>query len=529
MKTQPSKREDNNETHWGKSVLFGCGAYENIAETLEFQAQGAPHKIAVVFGESRQTYAELNKKSNRTARVLARYLNVHEGDRVCYLLPNCIEEIVLYYAIQKLGAIAVPIPYRFIAREIHFILASCDACAIVCDDSRETDIDKALSPELRSLQGWLSTSMLTELASREDLAPFPVHRNPSLISRIQYTGGSTGVPKGATRTQFADLAECASVLGSNGLTKNDVVLIQSPLEHHGGHSWLISSIAIGATIVLCGKFEPETILHAIDENRVTHLLILPPTSYVRLLACPEAAKTDLSSVKLVQSAAGIMTKKALNTIFEAFPNAFINYGWGQSESGSGTSISITRDLPENEKRLQSIGTPMPNLEIKIVDGKGNPAMRGEPGEALVRCPAVMSGYWGQPQLTAEAFEKGWLRTGDIMAQDDDGYYYLVSRKKNIIKSGGENVFASEVERAILSCPGVRDCIVYGIDDPIMGEAVAATIECETGRKLTSSQILEWCKKQLASYKKPRYVSFVESLERNTAGKITNFERFQPLE
>ncbi len=529
MKAQFPKMPVSNKVRWGVNTLFGCGVYENIAETLEFQARRNPDKIAVTFGESRRTYDQLNEESNKMARALARYLNVHEGDRVCYLLPNCIEEIALYYAIQKMGAIAVPIPYRFISREIRFILASCDACAIVCDDSRETDIDTALSPELHHLQGWLSTNTLIELASREDRTPFPSPRDLSLVSRIQYTGGSTGTPKGATRTQFADLAECESVLKSNGLAKNDVVLIQSPLEHHGGHSWLISSIAVGATIVLCGKFDPKTILRAIDENQATHLLVLPPTSYVRLLACRKETRADLSSVKLVQSAAGAMTKKALDAIFEAFPNAFINYGWGQSESGSGTSIAITRDLLGNERQLQSIGTPMPGVEIKIVNEKGNCAMRGEMGEALVRCPAVMSGYWGQPQLTAKAFDGEWLRTGDIMIQDDDGYFYLVSRKKNVIKSGGENVFASEVERTILSCPGVHDCIVYGVDDPIMGEAVAAIVECEAGTELTSSQVLGWCKRHLASYKKPRYVSFVESLGRNDAGKVTCLRKLQCLE
>ncbi len=502
--------------------LYGCGRFANIAETLVAQAHRVPSRIAVCYGDSELSYAELDSLSNQVARILEKHLNVRPGSRVCYLLPNGIDQVVVYYAIQKLGAIAVPVPYRFIPREIAFVLASCDANALICDDARGVDVDEAVAGGLRELEGWLSASVLMELAALEDASPVAIPRNLGLVSRIQYTGGSTGTPKGATRTQFADLAECSSVLGSNGLDRRDgnVVLVQSPLEHHGGHSWLITTIASGATLVLCGKFDPGVILSTIEDKRVTYLLILPPTSYIRLLSSPLAKRFDLTSVRLVQSAAGAMTRKAIDMMFDAFPNATINYGWGQSESGSGTSIAITRELLSNENLLQSIGMPMPGLELKIVDDMGKEASCGTPGEAMVRCPAVMSGYWGQPDLTDAMFEKGWLRTGDIMVQDADGYYYLVSRKKNVIKSGGENVFAAEVERAILSCPGVRDCIVYGVADPVMGEAVAATVECEPNVVLTGKQIQEWCRGSIASYKKPRYVAFVDRLSRNDAGKIT---------
>lgn len=511
------------EQTWGHAVLYGCGRFANMAETLVAQARRVPTRIAVCYGDRELSYAELDSESNQVARILEKHLGVRPGSRVCYLLPNGIDQVVVYYAIQKLGAIAVPVPYRFIPREIAFVLESCEANALICDDERGVDVDEAVEGGLRELGGWLSTGVLMGLAALEDSSPIVIPHNLGLVSRIQYTGGSTGVPKGAKRTQFADLAECASVLGSNGLGIRDdnVVLIQSPLEHHGGHSWLIATIAAGATLVLCGKFDPGVILRAIEDKRVTYLLVLPPTSYIRLLSSPLAKQFDLTSVRLVQSAAGAMTRKAIDMMFEAFPNATINYGWGQSESGSGTSIAITRELLSNGRLLQSIGTPMPGLELKIVDDMGKEVPCGIPGEAMVRCPAVMSGYWGQPALTDAMFEKGWLRTGDIMVQDQDGYYYLVSRKKNVIKSGGENVFAAEVERAILSCPGVRDCVVYGVADPVMGEAVAATVECEPNVVLTGKQVQEWCRGLLASYKKPRYIAFVDQLSRNDAGKITH--------
>ena len=366
---------------------------------------------------------------------------------------------------------------------------------------------------------------LGELAEGAKLEPHDSPEkacDPNLISRIQYTGGSTGVPKGAVRTHAADLAEFDGVIGSNGLGERDdnVVLIQSPLEHHGGHSWFTTTIALGATLVLCGKFDTKVILDTIERERVTYVLILPPTSYERLLSDSAAATTDLSSVRVVQSSAGAAPRSSIEAIYRFFPNAVMNYGWGQSESGIGPSIALTREMLGSDSRLLgSIGWPMPGMELRIVDEDGNDVPNGAPGEALARSKALMSEYWGRPDLTEKVFEGEWLRTGDVMLRDDGGCYYLVSRIKDMIKSGGENVFAAEVEGVLLAHPDITDCAVFGVSDPVMVEAVAAAIQLQPGATVSIEDVQAWCKSKIASYKKPRYIMFMDNLGRNDAGKI----------
>lgn len=497
-------------------------AYKNVAETLVASALRVPNRPAVKFKQRMLTYEQLNGLVNKIARALGKS-GIGKGDRVGYVLPNGIAIIALYYAIQKLGAVAVPIPYRFLPNEISLIAESCGAAIIVCEDSREEDLREAAKVYRGgNFPPALPLRAVSEMISNESSDEVGMVRDASLLSRIQYTGGSTGIPKGAARTHSADLVEFDGVIGSNGMGERDdnVVLIQSPLEHHGGHSWFTTTLALGATLVLCGKFDPLTILGAIERERVTHILILPPTSYERLLAHPKAQSADLSSVRLVQSSAGAAYRSAIEAIFDAFPNAILNYGWGQSESGLGTSIAFTREmLQEGSDLLSSIGRPMPGMELRIVDEAGKDVPPGEEGEALARSGALMDGYWGKPDLTAASFMGEWLRTGDIMRQDGQGYYYLVSRKKDVIKSGGENVFASEVEAALLAHPDIADCMVFGVADPIMVEAVAAVVETKKGASLTKEDVQAWCKSCIASYKKPRYVVFKEDLGRNDAGKI----------
>ena len=349
----------------------------------------------------------------------------------------------------------------------------------------------------------------------------PLFRDADALSRIQYTGGSTGLPKGAARTHGADLVELDAIMDSNGIgdDPDNVVLIQCPLEHHGGHSWFTIAFAAGATLVICEAFNAEQILHFIEFYRVTYMILLPPTTYLRLLRCPTIDQCDLSSVRLVQSAAGATTKPIIQAIYDKFPNAVLNYGWGQSESGAGSSLKITRAMLEADSPLlESVGRPMKHVEMKVVDEDGNEVPDGEVGEALFRSDATMQGY-GQPDLTDEAFTPdGWLRTGDLMMRDADGYYYVRSRKKDMIKSGGENVFVAEVENVLRTHPAIDDCLVFGTSDPVMGEAVAAVIQPLPGLEphgRRGANALQELHRQL----KPRYVVFMDDLGRDSAGKV----------
>lgn len=502
------------------------GSYTNIVEPVLVQASRTPERLAVVYEDIALTYQELDELSRRIARVFLS-LGIREGDRIAYLLPNRPELIAVYIAIQRIGAVAVPLNYRLIAREIVYLANSVDASLLVFDQ-RFVDVVRQAKDDLGPAVQLLSVGTSTEFSRRlydleeaMDCADLPLYTCGG-PSRIQFTGGSTGVPKGALRTHEADLCEIRAVSASNGMLdcEHPVALIQCPLEHHGGHSWFASSLALGATVVVCGKFNPNKIYEQIEQYRATHVILLPPTTYLRLVQDGNPERYDRDSVRIVQSAAGGMTPEIVRAIFDTFPHADINYGWGQSESGVGTSMRMTRAMyAARDPKLASIGVPMDSLRIKIVNENFEEVPVGSCGEAVVQSPALMQGYWNQPQRTEEAFTQGWLHTGDIMSVDEDGFYYLHSRKRDIIKSGGENVFIGEVQTAILRNPKVADCVVFGVKDPLMGEAVAAVIEPACGQSLTAEEVQQTCKAYIASYKKPRYIEFTEDLGRDDAGKV----------
>lgn len=514
--------------------------YGNVAEPFLESVRAHPDKIAVVFDGDETTYGELNARVNRIAHLLADDMGVRPGDRVAYLLPNCPEILEVYYAVQKIGAVAVPLNYKLIAREIGYLVNASGAGTLVFASQFATSVAEAS----RSFSGTVTlVSVDAGRRERRDAvacfdAPLvsldraceakgsdepELMRDPGALSRIQYTGGSTGLPKGAARTHAADLVELDAIMDSNGIgdEPDAVVLIQCPLEHHGGHSWFSVALAAGATLVICEAFNAEQILRCIDRYRVTHMILLPPATYLRLLRCPTIDQYDLSSVRLVQSAAGAATKPIVKAIYDKFPNAVLNYGWGQSESGAGTSLRITRAmLAADSPLLESVGRPMKHVEMKVVDEAGNELPDGEVGEALFRSDAAMQGYYGQPDLTDAVFAPGgWLRTGDLMERDAHGYFYVRSRKKDMIKSGGENVFVAEVENVLRTHPAIDDCLVFGTSDSVMGEAVAAVIQPLPGSNLTAAEVQSHCKRFIASYKKPRYIVFMDDLGRDDAGKV----------
>lgn len=502
--------------------------YENVSQLLMVNVRRYPGKAAVVHGDIRLTYKEFNGRINRMAHMLLE-MGVRPGDKVASMFPNGIMLLEIYYAVQKIGAVIVPLNFRLVSREIQYLLEASDASLLLFDGQFLGHV-REIAPALwgrvaflcsRETKEW-GTSIGDRLEACSDLEP-ALEPDGEALSRIQFTGGSTGLPKGAMRTHSADICETIGVMNSNmmGADPDHVVLVQCPLEHHGGHSWYMSVFASGATLVICDVFDPETILRLIEGERVTYLMLLPPSTYLRLLDCPGVERFDLSSVKLVQSAAGCTTPEIVEKIYGAFPNCVMNYGWGQTESGLGTSMVMTRQMAaENLPRIKSVGRPMPFLEARVVDEEGRELPPGQVGECLVKSPAVMKGYYRQPELTARVFEDGgWLRTGDMMWKDEDGYLYLMSRKKDMIKSGGENVFAQEVEGVIKRHPSVQECIVFGVPERTMGEAVMAVVSLRPGKTVTLQELQDHCKTYISSYKKPRYLDFIDRFDMDDAGKI----------
>lgn len=500
--------------------------YQNVSELFLLSVRRWPNKTALVFGQQRLSYAEANSRINRIANALLAQ-GVKAGDKVAFLLPNCCEIVLIYYAIQKIGAVAVPLNFRLIAREISFLIENSDSETLLFSADFADKINDAALPEgIRLIccgnhEGFGPT--LSELERSSSDAEPELFRNGDAVSRIQFTGGSTGVPKGVMRTHSQDICEIIgemlySRLGAN---PDNVVLIQCPLEHHGGHSWFTATLSAGATLIICSAYDPEKILCSIEQEKVSYMLLLPPTTYLRLCEYPGAAGRDTSSVRVAQSAAGGTTPEIVSEMERVFPNAEIFYGWGQTESGLGTTCVLSSASVAGRAGYEcSIGRPMPFVELKIVDENWNELPTGVAGEAAIRSPASMKGYYKHPELTQKLMgPDGWMLTGDIMRKDENGYFYMLSRKKNIIKSGGENIFCADVENVIKMHPAVMECVIVGVPDERLGEAVMAVVQLRPGQSLTLPELQEHCKKYLSSYKKPLYMEIVDSFDMDDAGKL----------
>lgn len=497
---------------------------ENLAEPLMAHANRIPERVAVVEYDASVRYGELA----RNVRMLAAYLasiGVKTGDRVAYVLPNSIELVTVFYATQFLGAAVVPINHRSVPVEIAFFLRSTGAAVVFTSEAlldRVEEAARSCGHECPVIQV-IGDDSLSEILERTDLPEVEMLRDRGATARIQFTGGSTGVPKGVMRSHRADLVNVYGTAMSNHLYEDPtkIVLIQSPIDHHGGHAWLTQTLSHGGTAVLCQKLDAERVLGLVEKHRVSYLMLLPPSAFLRILDHPRLGEYDLSSVRLVQTSAGGMTRAIASRLYDTFPGAVVNYGWGQTESGLGTSFIVTRQMLDGSNpKLRSVGTVMPRVELRILDSCGAEVPVGEMGEAVVRSEAIMTGYFDQPGATGAAFTRdGWLKTGDVMSTDADGYFYLHSRLREIIKSGGENVFIAEVESAIKSHPAVLDCMVYGVADVELGEAVAAAVELRPTCDLSLPELQGWTRKRLASFKKPVRLTILPSLGRNDAGKL----------
>lgn len=498
--------------------------YKNIADLLILNVHRYPEKTAVIYKDIRLSYKDLNRRINKTAHAL-QGLGVGVGDKVGYLLHNSNQLIEVYFAIQKIGAIAVPLNYCLITREIRFLVDSSQCKALIYSEESKHKLDP-IKDDFFSVSILISASSLEEMLETYDTEEPSLFQDEHALSRIQYTGGTTGISKGVMRSHHNDISEIMSVMMSSrmGATSDEIVLIQCPMEHHGGHSWFVSVMGSGGTLVICDSFKPEEILTLIEKEHVTYLLLLPPSTHFRLLNFPNFSKYDVSSVRFVQSAAGSTTAEITRKIYEAYPNCIMNYGWGQTESGTGSSLVLTLEMAEKElPEIKSVGKPMPFIEMKIIDEHNNEVPVGEVGECVVRGPSVMLGYYNQPKLTAEVFlEDGWIRTGDMMRKDEEGYFYLMSRKKDMIKSGGENVFAQEVADVIRKHDKVEECIVFGVPNKKLGEAVMTVVQLRSGCTLTLEELQAHCKSYLSSYKKPLYLAFIDKFPMNDAGKIPKY-------
>lgn len=464
-----------------------------------------PERTALSSGGRRTTFRELHARVANIAASLSRH-GFRVGDRLAILLPNEAEYIELVYACAWLGVIAVPLNTRLSAVEIDHVLDDASPRGLIRHSSLP-------APSVPSL--WERVLDVEPLDVKDGSPPEPIY-DPDAVLALIYTSGTTGRPKGVVLTHGNMLADVdhGNYWVPNG--EGDVYLHAAPMFHIADFPLMFASPAFGACQVTIPKFSPRSFCETVERERVTRT-VLVPTMINMLTQFPELGKYDLTSLKELPYGGSPMAPELVRRTRDALPGVKLIQCYGLSETGFLTAL---RDQEHTEERLKSCGRPCPGIDVRIVDEAGNEVEAGQSGELVVRGANVMRGYWNNPEETARAFRGGMFRTGDIGRQDADGYFYILDRLKDMIVTGGENVYSGEVEAVIYEHPSVREAAVFGIPDPQWGELVAASVVLKTGMALGADELIAHCRRSLANYKVPRRVEFSETeLPKGGSGKI----------
>jgi len=490
----------------------------NLASIVSASAARDAAAPAVRLGERTLTYGDLDDGSARVAALLRRR-GLEVGDRVGVMLPNVLEFPLAYYGVLRAGGIVVPMNVLLKRREIAFYLEDSGAKLILAwhgflDEARAGAADAgaeliAVEPE----------ELAAALAGLEPTAEI-VDTDAEDTAVILYTSGTTGKPKGA-ELSHRNLDENSEIVSRTTclVEAGDVVLGALPLFHSFGQTvGMNGSLRRGACLTLVPKFDPGAALATIDRDRVTHFYGVP-TMFGALLHHPERESFDTSSLRICITGGASMPVEVLHGFEEAF-GAELLEGYGLSE----TSPTASSGFPGKLRKPGSIGTPLEKVEMRIVDESGAEVPRGEVGEIVIRGHNIMKGYWGKPEASAEAIRgDGWFHSGDMGREDEDGYFYVVDRKKDMIIRGGYNVYPREVEELLYEHPAIREAAVVGVPHSEWGEEVGAAVVLEPGEEVAPEEISAWVRERIAAYKYPRVVWFLDELPKGPTGKIVKRE------
>ena len=489
-------------------------------------------KVAVVSDGRRISFAQINSRSNRLARALIK-AGVEKGDRVGVLLPNCAEFIETDFALIKSGLVRLPINPRLKPSEYAYMLNDAKASTLVFGSTFAEDIQK-LQPSLGSVQRFIqvgsepsdfASDYESMLASVEG-SDISVDIEASAPYQILYTSGTTGKPKGAVTSFRSRLSTLATVLIEEmKVEADDALLSVAPLAHGGGTKILPHFIR-GAKNVLLPKFSLEMFCETIAAEKITTTWMVP-TMITMLLELPDLKRYDLSSLKTVVYAAAPMPEATLRRALETFGNIFVQV-YGLSEAPNPVLLLPREDhvvdgTDRQVKRLQSAGREVFGVSVRVVDPEGAPIKPGDIGEIIIAGDNIMTEYWNLPEATSETIKDGWLYTGDMATVDEDGYVFIVDRRKDLIISGGFNVYPREIEEEIYKHPAVLEAAVIGVPDDRWGESVKAIVACRPGMTVDASELIAGLQDSLSGYKKPKSVEFMDALPKGPNGKILKRE------
>jgi long-chain acyl-CoA synthetase len=472
---------------------------------LDHAAQNYPQQLALISGDTRLTFSELLDRVQRIASLLVA-LGLQTGDRVAVLLPNQGEYLETVYACAWLGLIVVPLNTRLSVAEIDHILVDAQPRVLIRHSSLPIPTEKV---------GWQVILDALDL----HLAPARVVSwicDPEAVFALLYTSGTTGSPKGVVLTHANILANVEHVGHWMPHCKDDVYLHAAPIFHIADFPFMFAAPAWGMSQVTLAKFSPQAFCETVQRQGVTHTVLVP--TMINLLTQFAQLRTyDLSSLRVMGYGGSPMAPDLIRRTRVALPGVELIQVYGLSETGYLTGL---RGAEHTEQRLTSCGRPCPGIELCVVDERGTPAPVGHPGELVARGANVTQGYWNKPEETTRSFRAGFFCTGDVGYQDAEGFFYILDRIKDMIVTGGENVYSAEVEAVINHHPAVQEAAVFGIPDAAWGELVMACVVLKHGANLSAEELTSYCKQELAHFKVPRRFEFSSTeLPKGGSGKI----------
>lgn len=506
----------------------------NTTDFLTISSAICPDRTLMIFEDSRFTFTQLAERTNRLANAFSE-MGLKKGDRVGILQVNCSQFLETYFAVAKLGAIFVPLNFRAKSDELIYMLNNSKA-KILLVGSRYLDMVDKMMPDLSSvekcisidekIEGKLFYDDIIESASPDDVF---TEIGDDDVTVLMYTAGTTGRPKGVP---LRHSGFSSYVLDNVQPADPDIAesnLLTVPLYHVAGVQAMMAAVYGGRTLVLMRQFEVKEWMKTVEKEQVTRAMLVP-TMLKRVVDDPDFEKYNLTSLQILTYGAAPMPFEVIEKAIRIMPwTRFIN-AFGQTETASTITMLgpddhiIEGTEEEQQKRLNrlksSIGKPLPDVEVKIIDPDGNEVPRGEIGEIIAKGPRIMSGYWGDKEKTDQVLTSdGWLKTSDKGWMDEDDYIFLAGRDDDLIIRGGENISPGEVENAITSLDKIEEAAVIGVPDPEWGQEPKAIVVLKKGETATEEEIIEHCRNKLASFKKPKSVIFVDELPRNQMGKV----------
>ena len=510
----------------------------NTTEFLAIATAICPQRRFIIFEGRHLSYVQFNRRVNKLANALRR-LDLQKGDRIGILQVNCPQYLEVYFAAAKIGAIFVPLNFRAKADELEYMIRNAEAKVLLAG-ARYLDMLQAILPALPCVKRIISIDKrLAESTFYEDLISSSAPEATAAdiedddITVLMYTAGTTGRPKGVPLRHSGFTSYVLENVDPADPEVEERNLLTVPLYHVAGMQAVLAGAYGGRTLVLMRQFEVKNWLKTVQEQQVTRAMLVP-TMLKWIVDDPDFDKYDLTSLRVVTYGAAPMPFEVIKKAIAVMPQVHFINAFGQTETASTITVLGPEDhriegtQEEREKKLNrlasSIGRPLPDVEVKIVDEQGRVLAPFQVGEILARGLRIMSGYWGEEEKTKQVLtEDGWLRTGDQGWMDEAGYIFLAGRADDMIIRGGENISPEEVEDVLYAHPKVEEAAVIGVADPEWGQEVRAVVALKEGQEATGEELIEFCRSRLAGFKRPRSVVFVKSLPRNPMGKVLKKE------